>query len=263
MPHKVQSRAVSFPGSQGEMLAGQLDFPLAEQTGVVQSRYVIISHCFTCNKQTLTTARLARALAQGGIACLRFDFTGLGDSAGSFADSTFHSMVEDVVCAADFLAQHYQAPQALIGHSMGGTASLVASQLPRDSLSALRSLVTLASPAEPQHVLHHFGEAMPLLRRGQMAQIEVAGQLFPVKPAFVKDVESSDMRAQMQNCQLPILAVSAGDDQLVAAEAAQTIVAYTQTEHELLQIESADHLFSVRAHAQQLADRVLDWLQRH
>jgi putative redox protein len=120
MAFKVQSRAVGFPGSQGEILAGQLDFPLDGRADAAQNRYVIISHCFTCSKQTLTTARLARALAQGGIACLRFDFTGLGDSAGSFADSTFHSMVEDVACAADFLAQHYQPPQALIGHSMGG-----------------------------------------------------------------------------------------------------------------------------------------------
>lgn len=263
MAFKVQSRAVSFPGSQGETLAGQLDFPLYEQTDAAQSRFVIISHCFTCSKQTLTTARLARALAQGGIACLRFDFTGLGDSAGSFADSTFHSMVEDVACAADFLAQHYQPPQALIGHSMGGTASLAASQLSRDSLSALRSLVTLASPAEPQHVLHHFGKAMPRLRQGQMAQIEVAGQLYPVKPAFVEDVESCDMQAIMQACRLPILALSAGNDQLVAAQAATAIVAYTQGASELLQIESADHLFSDRAHAQQLTERVLDWLQRH
>lgn len=263
MAYKVQSRTMSFPGSQGSMLAGQLDFPLDTQADAAQSRYVIISHCFTCSKQTLTTARLARALAQGGIACLRFDFTGLGDSEGSFADSTFHSMVEDVVCAADFLAQHYQPAQALIGHSMGGTASLVASQLARNSLSALRSLVTLASPAEPQHVLHHFGEAMPLLRQGEMAQIEVAGQLYPVKPAFVEDVESCDMRAKMQNCRLPILALSATNDQLVAADAAQAIVTYTQAEHELIQIESADHLFSDRAHAQQLADTVLDWLQRH
>ncbi len=245
------------------MLAGQLDFPLDTQAAAAQSRYVIISHCFTCSKQTLTTARLARALAQGGIACLRFDFTGLGDSEGTFADSTFHSMVEDVACAADFLAQHYQPAQALIGHSMGGTASLAASQLARESLSSLRSLVTLASPAEPQHVLHHFGEAMPLLRQGQIAQIEVAGQLYPVKPAFVADVESFDMQATMQNCGLPILALSAANDQLVAAEAAQAIAAYTQAEHELLQIESADHLFSDRAHAKTLADRALDWLQRH
>ena len=245
------------------MLAGQLDFPLDTQDSAAQSRYVIISHCFTCSKQTLTTARLARALAQGGIACLRFDFTGLGDSGGSFADSTFHGMVEDVACAADFLAQHYQPAQALIGHSMGGTASLAASQLARESLSSLRSLVTLASPAEPQHVLHHFGEAMPLLRQGQVAQIEVAGQLYPVKPAFVEDVESFDMQATMQNCRLPILAVSAANDQLVAAEAAQAIIVYTEAEHERLQIESADHLFSDRAHAAMLADRVLDWLQRY
>jgi putative redox protein len=263
MSYKVQSRAVSFPGSQGGLLAGQLDFPLYESNDTAKSRYVIISHCFTCSKQTLTTARLARALAQAGIACLRFDFTGLGDSEGSFADTTFHSMVEDVACAADFLAQHYQPAQALIGHSMGGTASLAASQQGRDSLSALRSLITLASPAEPQHVLHHFGEAMPLLRRGQMAQIEVAGQLYPVKPAFVEGVESFDMRAQMQNCRLPILAVSAGNDQLVAPQAASAIVDYTGVAHELLQIESADHLFSDRAHAQQLADSVIDWLQRH
>ncbi len=175
---KIQSRKISFKGSGGRQLAASFDFPVENPPG----RYILISHCFTCTKQTLTTARLSRGLAQAGFAVLRFDFSGLGDSEGDFADTHFRSMIEDIECAAGWLVQHYQPASVLIGHSMGGTASLAAAcnvgALSEASFNAplaqLEKLVTLASPAEPAHVLHHFGSAMQQLQRGEEAAREKA-----------------------------------------------------------------------------------------
>ncbi len=46
---------------------------------------------------------ISRALAQARIAVLRFDFTGLGESEGEFAETTFSSNVDDLVAAAEYL----------------------------------------------------------------------------------------------------------------------------------------------------------------
>ena len=95
--YKIQSRSVHFTGFDGSQLAATLDFPVE----VSPSQFAIFSHCFTCTRQTLTTSRLSRGLAQVGIGVLRFDFTGLGESSGDFADTTFSSNVADLVAAAD------------------------------------------------------------------------------------------------------------------------------------------------------------------
>ncbi|VAW58275.1 hypothetical protein MNBD_GAMMA08-2774 [hydrothermal vent metagenome] len=255
---KHQSRNIYFAGFDGSQLAATLDFP----AGVSPKYYAIISHCFTCTKQTLTTARLSRGLAQAGLGVLRFDFTGLGESGGEFADTHFSSMVSDIACAANWLATHYEPARVLIGHSMGGTASLAASQQADAALSQVQKIITLASPAYPAHVLHHFGETMGQLQRGEPASILVAGQRYPVKPSFIKDVESYDMQQLMRGCKKDIMAIQAGEDELIEPQAAEQILQYTKGQTCLQKIEGANHLFSDRDHAQLLLSAIIEWLDR-
>ena len=124
----------------------------------------------------------------------------------------------------------------------------------------MQKIISLASPATPAHVPHHFGSAMEVLKRGEGAEIIVAGKAYPVKPAFVEDVESYDMARQMMECEIPIMAVRAGDDELVGPQAAEQILEYTSAESQLRQIDGADHIFSERTHAAELLDIVQDWI---
>ncbi len=254
--HKIQSRAVSFPGYQANRIAGTLDFP----EGVEPRHYAIISHCFTCTRQTLTTARMSRGLAQAGIAVLRFDFSGLGESEGSFEESHFRSMLRDIQGAAAFVQTHFRPVTLLLGHSMGGTASLAASQSGFTELQSLQGVITLASPAIPSHVQHHFGPAMAELEQGKPSQIWVAGKAYSVKPSFVEDVSSFDMQECMRDCELPLMAVRAADDDLVSAEAAEAILSYTRGRKRLCHIDEADHLFSQREHTAMMLEQCLDWI---
>ena len=109
---------VSFAGSDGN-LSGLLELPLSPPRC-----YALFAHCFTCTKDIAAASRIARALTQKGIAVLRFDFTGLGNSDGDFANTNFSSNIGDLLKACEFLRQNYQAPQLLIGHSLGGAAIL-------------------------------------------------------------------------------------------------------------------------------------------
>lgn len=253
---KIQSRKVNFKKANKNKLSGLLEFPVHSEPKAT----IIISHCFTCTKQTITTARLSRGLAQLGFAVLRFDFTGLGESEGVFSDTHFRSMISDIECAAQFLLSNYNGVAILIGHSMGGTACLAASQNMHSALAGIQKIITLASPAEPAHVLHHFGSVLENLKQGEDAFIQVAGKKYPVKPAFIEDVMSYDMNRQMQQCNIPIMAVQAGNDALVEASAAKKILSYTHAEKKLCRIDGADHLFSDRKHSALLLSQVESWL---
>ncbi len=95
----MRTQKQTFTNSTGQQLSGRLDLP-ADQHPFT---YAIFAHCFTCNKNLTAVRTISRALTQNGIGVLRFDFTGLGQSEGEFADSNFACIVEDLVAAADFL----------------------------------------------------------------------------------------------------------------------------------------------------------------
>ena len=107
---------VDFTNSHGQQLVGRVDLPL---TGVPKS-YALYAHCFTCTKNLRAIGRISETLALHGIATLRFDFTGLGESGGDFSETNFSSSVADYLLAAEFLVENFEAPELLIGHSLGG-----------------------------------------------------------------------------------------------------------------------------------------------
>src|SRR4029077_15654840 len=100
------SQAVSFPGAGGHALAARLDVPSA----ATPRAYALFAHCFTCSKESKAATFISERLTDAGIGVLRFDFTGLGDSEGDFANTTFSSNVADLVAAAAWLRREHQAP---------------------------------------------------------------------------------------------------------------------------------------------------------
>ena len=144
----MSSKKVNFKNSKGETLAARLEVPDKQDA----HNYAIFAHCFTCNKNLTAVRNIARALNDAGIAVLRFDFTGLGESEGEFADTNFTSNVSDLVCAADFLEKEYKAPTVLIGHSLGGAAVIFAAA----KIESIKALATVGAPSSPAHVSHLF-----------------------------------------------------------------------------------------------------------
>ena len=89
----MQFQKIVFPNSRGERLAARLDLPADEKPVA----YAIFAHCFTCTKNLKAVVNINRALAGEGIAVLRFDFTGLGESEGEFEETNFSTNVADLV----------------------------------------------------------------------------------------------------------------------------------------------------------------------
>jgi dipeptidyl aminopeptidase/acylaminoacyl peptidase len=98
----------------------------------------------------------AAAFAAAGLASLRIDFRGAGESGGTFADPTFSRQVEDALAAMRFITQNGNLnsdKMGLLGVSQGGMiAALAAARSGRPHALALWSAVA-DPPATYEHIL--------------------------------------------------------------------------------------------------------------
>ena len=166
--------------SNGVDLSGSLEVP---ESGA--RCYALFAHCFTCGKDVAAASRISRALTADGIAVLRFDFTGLGNSDGDFANTNFSSNLQDLLAACDLLRESFQAPQLLIGHSLGGAAVLAMAA----QVAEVRAVVTIGAPHRADHVVENFAANMETIRRDGEAEVTLAERKFLIREQFIDDLE--------------------------------------------------------------------------
>jgi putative redox protein len=252
---KIKSIKCHFNNSRGNQLDARLDTPDETEPEPIKA-FIIFCHCFTCSKETITTFRLSRLLAQHGYAVLRFDFTGLGDSEGEFSTSTFSSTQDDIRSAVAFLTTNYAEPKFVMGHSLGGTTALsIANEFPH-----IKGVVTIASPSEPDHVLHHFGAALTLLEQNINASFDVAGQPFEIEPGFVKDVRSFDMKTDLSDLDKPVMVINIEDDALVDETNSREIQQWVNGDVTYSNVIGSDHLRSDRKVTEKVAGDIVEWM---
>lgn len=248
----IKTLKLSFPGWSNHKLDARMVIP--EGT---PKAFAIFCHCFTCSKDTITSFRISRALAQRGYAVLRFDFTGLGSSEGEFSQTNFSSNVNDVMAAIDHLRQQYEAPTLLMGHSLGGTAVLEAAMHSDEVLA----VVTVASPSQPDHILHHFGRTLTLLEQGLAASIEVAGQHYDIEPQLIEDLKKYDMKQRLTALNKPVLIFNVANDALVSEDNAQELQQWIGGETKLVTLKNSDHLLSNKQDTEFVADEIVNWFK--
>lgn len=217
--------------------------------------FAVASHCFTCSKDTITVYRISRLLAEQGIAVLRFDFAGLGNSKGRFSQTNFSTNIEDVHAAVKYLTDNYEAPSLLIGHSLGGTAMLEAAR----HIESVDAVATIASPSQPDHVLHHFGHSLTMLEQGIAASIEVAGRHYDIEPQFLDDLRQYDMQQRLAALSKPVLVFKVVNDAMVDDDNADEIGAWTLGPARIITLDKADHLLSNRDDAAFVAEEIARW----
>lgn len=139
-------KKVSFLNNKNQKLVGRLELPVDQYA----HNFVIFAHCFTCNKNLSAVKNISRALTANGFGVLRFDFTGLGESDGDFENTNFSGNVDDLISAAFFLKENHKAPTLLIGHSLGGAASIFAAS----KIDSVKAVATIGAPSNPKHVTH-------------------------------------------------------------------------------------------------------------
>jgi len=247
-------KQIRFDTSGGNTLAGVLHTPDAGSTRA----HALFAHCFTCTKNIKAAVNIAEALCSEGIAVLRFDFTGLGQSEGDFADTHFSSNVQDLLDAAAFMKQDYLAPEILVGHSLGGTAILAAA----DGIDSAVAVATIGSPADAEHVLHLLDDDLETLESAGEAKVRLAGRPFHIRKDFVDDVRSQNVSNGIRSLRKALLVMHSPVDELVPVEEAARI--YTSALHpkSFISLDSADHLLSREADSRYAGHVLAAWASR-
>lgn len=246
---------VSFTNSQGKQLAARLELP----NNQAAHSYAIFAHCFTCNKNFSAVRNISRALVNKGIAVLRFDFTGLGESEGDFEETNFSSNVTDLIDAANFLEANYKAPSLLVGHSLGGAAVIFAAS----ELESVLAVATVGAPSSPAHVQHLFKSNVAEINATGKAKVNIGGRDFTIKKDFIDDIESKPMQDVLKNMRKPFLVIHSPQDTVVGIQNAQELYHYAHHPKSFISIDKADHLLTNNEDSTYVGNVIAGWAARY
>jgi uncharacterized OsmC-like protein/pimeloyl-ACP methyl ester carboxylesterase len=243
-----------FPNSNGEILSGRLEMPAGEPVATA-----LFAHCFTCSKDLIAPSVIAKTLTNNGIAVLRFDFTGLGNSQGDFSNTNFSSNVGDLVAAYNHLGEKFKKPEILIGHSLGGAAVLKAAQ----ELEQVKAIVTLGAPSDVSHIKNLFCEVLPQIEADGEAKVMLADRPFTIKQQLIDDIAESDILSGLSQSQKALLVMHSPLDTTVSIDHAAKIFAAAKHPKSFVTLDDADHLLSRREDAQYAGEVIGAWVARY
>lgn len=245
---------VSFPGAHGYELSGRVHEPAGHPSG-----WALFAHCFTCSKDLRAAIRIGDALAAAGIGVLRFDFTGLGDSEGDFADTNFSSNVEDLVAAARYVRDQLGEPRVLVGHSLGGAAVLTAA----GHVPECRAVATIGAPSDPAHIRKHLVDAEPEVAARGEAVIELAGRPFRIRKQLIDDLEGQTLLDNVASLGRALLVCHAPLDDTVGIENARAIFDAAKHPKSFVALDGATHMLTRSTDAAYIGGVIAAWAARY
>ncbi len=252
--------SVDFPNSRGKCLRGMMHLP----AGVSARRRVpgvVMFHGFTGDRMEShwMFVKCSRALAQAGIASLRFDFYGSGESDGTFREMTLRGEIADARAAVEFFGRQkgiHPARLGLVGMSMGGAVAASMAYL-----VGARALVLWSAPA-------HTAQLRALAREvakpipGMPGRLEYEAREIPRR--FLDDALKVEPIRTIVRFKNPTLIIQPEKDAHVPASHARDFHhASGAAVKELVFITGADHVYSSIPWEREVITRTVEWFRRH
>ena len=209
---------IEIPGTRGNIPA-TIQLPAKSARGE-ELPLVVLCHGFTGNRQgDGHFAPLAEDLAAHGIATVRLDFAGCGESTEPYANYTLANMAADVDSVIGYMQATYGTGKtALVGHSMGGRLASLYPQLGQYSVTAL----ALWSPANGTGLqgleflsIDNFAAVEELAARAD-AEGSVAAWGVELSAAYIDGMRDSDPNATLQESGLPVLLTYSGNERILS-----------------------------------------------
>jgi len=251
----MTNQVFTFQNATGTTLSGKLDVPFDQ----APSAYAIFAHCFTCNKNFNAVRSISKALTQRGFGVLRFDFTGLGESQGEFSDTNFSSNVKDLLAAAKAMDAANMTPQLLVGHSLGGAATLFAA----NALPSIKAVATIGAPSTPAHVAHLFENQLEEIKTNQQADVNIGGKSITIKKHFLEDLAEKDLAAFLPTLDKALLIMHSPQDKVVGVDNATQLYKLARHPKSFVSLDGADHLLRKQHDSRYVGDLIASWAARY
>lgn len=190
---------------------------------------------------------LAEMLSKQGIASLRIDFRGSGDSEGSFSDMTLESEVSDAITALNYLRKRPDVDKSRIGifgRSVGGTVALMTATKsgPIKSLATWAPLFDGDQWASQWDFLH----SPELSEEDRYEMMKINGQVPGV--SFFKELFSIRMDDHLKElAKIPLLHIHGEQDDVVTTQHADRYVKARDgvlSQNKFIRLQNSDHDFS-------------------
>lgn len=225
----------------------------------IPKAYALFAHCFEYGKDSPAARIIAETLVAHGIAVLRFDFTGLGDSESAFAQADFSADGDNLVAAADHLRLTAEAPALLIGHSLAGAAMLaVASRIPE-----ARAVATIGAPCDPSHLTGLLADRSEATVASGTPAVSIDNRSFTVKRQLLDDISQRNLTPRIASLRKALLVMHAPTDRVVAVENAATIFVHSKHPKSFVALDGADHLLTRPADAAFAGEMLAVWGMRY
>ena len=214
----AKAKDVEIPGTRGT-IAATVQLPARSARGD-ELPLVVLCHGFTGNRQgDGHFAPLADDLAAQGIATVRLDFAGCGDSTEHYTAYTLANMAADVDSVIAYMQATYGTGKtALVGHSMGGRLASLYPQLGQYPVTAL----ALWSPANGTglHGLeflnsNDFAAVEELAARAD-AEGSVAAWGVTLSADYIDGMRDSNPNAVLRASGLPVLLTYSGNERILS-----------------------------------------------
>lgn len=174
------------------------------------SKAVIVCHGFGGDKEKCWIKDMCNSLASDGIAGVRIDFSGNGESGGKFEDMTYGKLADELKTLIDFLNKKGYGSIGLVGHSMGGAIVIMAGATDK-RVKAVVNIAGVAYPALEEHVV--------FVRRHFETTFEKP------KPSdwFISELQKVDVIGAAKDLHAPLLTIHGDSDQVVPLNEGEAI----------------------------------------
>lgn len=242
---------VTIPAPEQDIIA-TLETPEASGAPVV-----LMLHGFTGSRDELAIpgtdegvfSRTARLMAEAGLASLRIDFRGSGDSTAqwSYADTTFEGQVADALTALDWLKGQGYDTVYLLGWSQGGLVSTAAAGR-SGGFGKVALWNAVADPVGTYSGLlgqQIFDDAAAAATPETEVSTDLPwGATVTLKARFFNEVKTFDPPAELAAYTGPLLVAQGSTDEIVAPASADLLLAAHDGPEEIY-TEEMDHSFNI------------------
>ncbi|MDX1411429.1 MAG: alpha/beta fold hydrolase [Nitrospirales bacterium] len=251
----ITQKPLTFQDSHGHLLSAILTEPQDKPEGIV-----VLCHGFLSTKQSNTNRRLTEFLVPQGISTFCFDWFGMGESEGSFADITVGRCCDQLKQAFAFISHQGYQRIGLIGSSFGGLISiLVASQYPPLLALGLKCPV----PDFPELLRLEFGGAAMdhWKATGEIPNVTGGDKPIELRYDFYEDCLQYDAYQAAETITSPTLIVHGDQDELVPLHQIQRLAVALTTQKELRILEGANHYFGKPEDFRKMTTLLGNWMR--
>lgn len=224
---------------------------------------VVMLHGFGSSRDEVggLFAMQAEALAAEGIASLRIDFRGYGESSGDMADTTLEGLVADATAARSYLAEVDGVDAArigVIGYSFGAAVAMLE---PDD----FASVVVWGQMGDLQAEFHEFlgQDFYDKAKAEGVASLDLGWRVISLKQEFLDSVAQHDLADSFAGYAGPFLTIAGESDP--ASGYFEQYVGLAAGKTEALVIPGADHMLGVFSDEPEIGRQVIDkttaWLK--